>query len=89
MSKEQYEKILDYAIKEGCSYYTFNIPNTECKNCGHIEKVPAEECPICHSRNVVQWTRVIGYLRPVDCFDKYRKIEAEHRVYHKAKSLRS
>ena len=30
-----------------------------------------------------QWTRVIGFLRPVEDFDKYRKIEAEKRVYLK------
>lgn len=81
LSKEQYLKIIDYAIKEGCSYFTFNVPNTECKDCGHIEKIPVEKCPVCGSENTVQWTRIIGYLRPVDKFDKYRQIEAKHRVY--------
>lgn len=83
LSKEQYLYLIEYAIKVGCSYFTFNIPNSECKDCGHIEKVPIEECPICGSKNISQWTRIIGYLRPIENFDKYRQIEAKRRVYSK------
>lgn len=83
LSKSQYLKILDYAIKVGCSYFTFNVPNTECLDCGNIEKVPVDECPKCGSKNVTQWTRVIGYLRPIKNFDKYRQIEAKSRIYSK------
>ena len=60
LSKEQYLKLIDYAIKEGTSYFTFNIPNTECLDCGHIEKIPVEKCPKCGSNNLTQWTRIIG-----------------------------
>lgn len=60
LSKEQYLKLIDYAIKEGVSYFTFNVPNTECKDCGHIEKIPVDVCPHCGSSNTVQWTRIIG-----------------------------
>lgn len=83
LSKEQYLYLIDYAIKVGCSYFTFNIPNSECKDCGNIEKVPIEECPVCGSKNISQWTRIIGYLRPIENFDKYRQIEAKRRVYSK------
>lgn len=83
LSKIQYLRILEYAIKVGCSYFTFNVPNTECLDCGNIEKVPVDECPKCGSKNVTQWTRVIGYLRPIKNFDKYRQIEAKSRIYSK------
>ena len=82
LSKEQYHKLIDFAIVNGTSYFTFNIPNTECEDCGFITKVPIEECPNCKSKNVRHWTRTIGYLRPIECFDKYRKEEAKTRVYH-------
>lgn len=85
LSKEQYLKLIDYAIKEGTSYFTFNIPNTECLDCGHIEKIPVEKCPKCGSNNLTQWTRIIGYLRPIKCFDKYRQIEASTRIYSNGK----
>lgn len=84
LSREQYLYLIEYAIKVGCSYFTFNIPNSECKDCGHIEKIPIEECPVCGSKNISQWTRTIGYLRPIENFDKYRQIEAKRRVYSKS-----
>ena len=83
LSESQYIKLIDYAIKVGCNYFTFNIPNSECEDCGHIEKIPIEECPICKSKNITQWTRIIGYLRPIKNFDTYRRKEAERRVYSK------
>lgn len=85
LSKEQYLKIIDLAIKYGTFYFTFNVPNTECLDCGHIEKLPIEVCPKCGSKHLTQWTRIIGYLRPIKCFDKYRQIEASTRVYSNGK----
>ena len=87
LSEEQYAKILEYAIKEGCSYYTFNVPNTECLSCGHIEKIPVEKCPVCGSTDLTHWVRVIGYLRPVRFFDKCRREEEKTRVYHSKENL--
>lgn len=60
LSKEQYLKIIDLAIKYGTFYFTFNVPNTECLDCGHIEKLPIEVCPKCGSKHLTQWTRIIG-----------------------------
>ena len=88
LSKEQYLKLIDFAIANGTSYFTFNVPNSECE-CGFITKVPVEKCPKCGSTKIRQWTRTIGYLRPVDCFDKYRKAEAKTRIYHGRSNLRT
>lgn len=60
LSKEQYLKLIDYAIKEGTSYFTFNIPNSKCEDCGYITKHPIVECPKCHSKNISQYVRIIG-----------------------------
>ena len=83
LSKEQYLKLIDYAIKEGTSYFTFNIPNSKCEDCGYITKHPIIECPKCHSKNISQYTRIIGYLRPIKLFSIDRQIEAGTRVYNK------
>lgn len=83
LSKEQYLKLIDYAIKEGTSYFTFNIPNSMCEDCGYITKHPIVECPKCHSKNISQYTRIIGYLRPIKLFSMDRQIEAGTRVYNK------
>lgn len=60
LGKEQYLKLIDYAIKEGTSYFTFNIPNSKCEDCGYITKHPIVECPKCHSKNISQYVRIIG-----------------------------
>lgn len=83
LSKEQYLKLIDFAIVNGTNYFTFNIPNSKCDECGYITKHPITECPKCHSKNITQYTRVIGYLRPVKSFGKDRQIEASKRVYSK------
>lgn len=83
LSKEQYLKLIEFAVKEGTNYFTFNIPNSKCEDCGYITKHPITECPKCHSKNITQYTRVIGYLRPIKSFGKDRQIEASKRVYSK------
>ena len=60
LSKEQYLKLLDFAVKEGTSYFTFNIPNSKCEDCGHIVKAPITECPKCKSNHITWYTRIIG-----------------------------
>lgn len=81
LNKEQYLKLIDFAIANGTNYFTFNIPNSKCDDCGYITKHPIIECPKCHSKNITQYTRVIGYLRPVKSFGKDRQIEASKRYY--------
>lgn len=83
LSKEQYLKLIDFAIANGTNYFTFNIPNSKCDTCGYITKHPITECPKCYSKNITQYTRVIGYLRPIKSFGEDRQIEAGRRVYGK------
>ena len=86
LSKEQYLKLIDFAIVNGTNYFTFNIPNSKCDECGYITKHPITECPKCHSKNITQYTRVIGYLRPIKSFGKDRQIEAAKRTYSNGRS---
>ena len=84
LSKQQYAQLLKVAAKEGCNYFTFNIPNTVCNDCGHIDKRYLKECPKCHSKNVDYMTRIIGYLKRVSNFSQPRQEEAARRYYAKA-----
>ena len=81
LSKAQYRQLLRVAAQEGCNYFTFNIPNTVCNDCGHIDKRYLHECPVCHSKNVDYLTRVIGYLKRVSNFSIARQEEAHRRYY--------
>lgn len=85
LSKEQYRLLLNYAAEVGCKYFTFNIPNCECENCGFIAKQPFNPCPKCGSDNVSLWDRVIGYLTKIKNWAKGRQIEQKTRVYGKIK----
>ena len=81
LSQPQYRQLLRVAAREGCNYFTFNIPNTLCNRCGHIDKRYLQECPHCHSRDVDYLTRVIGYLKRVSNFSLDRQREAARRHY--------
>lgn len=83
LSKEQYKHLLSVAAKEGCNYFTFNIPNTICNDCGHIDKRMLKECPHCGSTNIDYMTRIIGYLKRVSNFSMARQKEAARRYYAK------
>lgn len=83
LDKEQYTKLLEYAVRVGNSYITFNVPQTQCDNCGHIAKHPFDVCPHCGSDKVTQWTRIIGYLRPIKAWSEARQQEQKHRTYSK------
>ena len=81
LSQKQYRQLLRVAAVEGCNYFTFNIPNTICNECGHIDKRYLKECPHCHSKDVDYLTRVIGYMKRVSSFSEARQ-EEEHRRYY-------
>ncbi|MCQ2231086.1 MAG: anaerobic ribonucleoside-triphosphate reductase [Paludibacteraceae bacterium] len=83
LSKQQYRQILRMAADEGCNYFTFNIPNTICNDCGCIDKRYLKECPSCHSTNIDYLTRVIGYMKRVSNFSEPRQEEAARRFYAK------
>lgn len=81
LSKEQYKQLMKIAIKTGCSYFTFNVPNTICNDCGNISKHRFEKCPKCGSENVDYATRIIGYLKRISKFSEQRQKEEAKRVY--------
>lgn len=87
LSKKQYLKLIDFAVENGTSYFTFNIPNSKCEDCKYIVKRPITECPKCHSKKITWHTRIIGYLRPTTSFGLDRFIESGKRVYSKVKEL--
>lgn len=81
LSKEQYRKLMQVAVKAGCNYFTFNIPNTICNDCGHIDKRYLHQCPECGSENIDWATRIIGYLKRISNFSEARQQEAKIRHY--------
>ena len=87
LSREQYAQLLKVAAREGCNYFTFNIPNMVCNDCGHIDKRNLKVCPKCESANLDYLTRIIGYMKRVSSFSQARQKEAAVRHYAGADSL--
>ncbi len=85
LSKDQYKQLIKVATQEGCNYFTFNIPNTICNECGHINKNKLKECPQCKSTNLDYITRVIGYMKRVSNFSQARQKEESIRSYVKVR----
>lgn len=83
LSKEQYTKLLEYAVKVGNNYITFNVPQTQCDDCKFIAKHPFKVCPKCGSTNTTLWTRIIGYLRPIKSWSYVRQQEGGLRMFAK------
>ncbi len=81
LSKTQYRQLLRVAAREGCNYFTFNIPNTVCDDCGHIDKRYLKKCPKCGSQNLDYLTRIIGYMKRISNFSAPRQVEAGKRFY--------
>lgn len=81
LSKEQYRQLMKVAAKLGTNYFTFNVKNTVCNDCGYISKDTLDKCPKCGSTNLDYLTRIIGYLKRIKDFSEPRQVEAEHRYY--------
>ena len=81
LSKDQYRQLMKVAAKNGCNYFTFNVRNTVCNDCGYMSKHTLDKCPHCGSTNIDYLTRVIGYLKRVSSFAEPRQKEANKRFY--------
>ena len=81
LGKEQYTKLLEYTVQVGNNYITFNVPQTQCDDCGFIAKHPFKKCPKCGSDKVTLWTRIIGYLRPIKAWSEARQLEGLKREF--------
>ena len=80
---EQCKKLIKFAAEKGCQYFTFNVPNSECQECGWIGKRPVDACPRCGSHHIDLYDRIIGYLTRIRNWADARKIEQTKRVYSK------
>ena len=82
LSAAQYRMLMDVAAQEGCNYFTYNVKNTVCNDCGFITKQTLQECPKCHSTHVDYWTRIIGYGKRISAWPAGRQIEEDLRAYN-------
>lgn len=82
LSFEQYRNLIKVAAENGCNYWTFNIKNSACQECGYISKDTVDTCPKCGSHDLKYLTRIIGYLKFENSFNEARQVEASMRYYN-------
>lgn len=82
LTKEQYRVLLKVAVKNGTNYFTFNVRNTLCLDCGYISKHTLDKCPKCGSTHIDYLTRIIGYLKRMGAWAEARQKEGERRAYN-------
>lgn len=78
LTVKQYMNLLHYCAQHGCQYVTFNIPNSECDDCGFITKHPISQCPKCGSHKISLYDRIIGYLAKIKNWSEGRQFEYKH-----------
>ena len=81
LSQIQYRDLMKQAARVGCNYFTFNVKNTCCEDCGYIDKHTLTVCPKCGGTHLSYLTRVIGYLKKTSSFSEARQIEEHMRSY--------
>ena len=70
------------AGKYGTTYWTTNVLETCCNDCGWNDFRTLDTCPKCGSKNLSFASRIIGYLRKIENYSEGRKIEHSKRFYH-------
>lgn len=81
------EKIVVYAMDHDVPYFSINVPNDQCSDCGYQGEFN-DCCPQCGSKNIKQLRRVTGYLSSDwRHFNKGKQEEVAERVKHTGVSV--
>jgi len=62
-------------LKTDIVYVSYTPTQCVCLSCGYRTTQLIWECPKCGSRDVEQWTRIVGYYRPVRQFNPGKRAE--------------
>ncbi len=80
-SYTHYMQKLTAVVRTGCNYYTPNVKETCCNDCGHNDPNTHKHCPECGSENIDYATRIIGYIKRTKAFSEPRQAEENVRNY--------
>lgn len=80
-NKEMAWKLLNEIAAKGVIYFAFNSKIKECAENHHW--VGGNKCPTCGGEIVEEFTRIVGFFRPVSAFSKERRREYKERTWTK------
>lgn len=85
---ERFKEIMNVARQTGTVYFAVNYAYSECAG-GHYIVGKKNECPICQKEIINQFTRVVGFITPVNSWQETRKEwEYPKRVFHTNEELK-
>ena len=87
LTTRQFRRLLQVAKDTGTVYFAVNYAYSECAN-GHYIVGKHERCCVCQAPIVTQYTRVVGFITPVNSWNPVRKnFEYGARVFYGRKEV--
>ena len=76
-----------YAIESGVRYFGINYPSNFCHECHQSFMGKVDKCPHCGSSDFETWCRIVGYMIPINNYNKVRRQEFGDRVFYESNSV--
>lgn len=84
----QAKNLIKQAVLCGCEHFALNAVYTKCLDCGLVVKDKTKHCPSCGSKNIENYTRVVGFFVPVSSWNKVRRTwEFDRRTFVDLKNI--
>lgn len=81
ITPNQAKELIKFSIKSGCEHFALNAIYTKCDN-SHTVFGNVDVCPICGSKNLTHYTRVVGFFTPVESWvPERRKYDFPNRTF--------
>jgi len=81
LEPEAVKKLVLHALESyDIVYLSYSPTQSICLDCGYRTTALIWECPKCGSKNIEQWSRIVGYYRPVRMWNSGRRAEFYRRV---------
>ncbi len=81
--EESFIQLGKYAIESGVRYFGINYVTCSCNDCGGTFVGKLDNCPHCSSTNFEKWCRIVGYMIPVNNYNKVRREKFNERIFYK------
>jgi ribonucleoside-triphosphate reductase len=83
ITEEQAKKLVQFiSTKFSIPYFTLTPTFTICRNCGYLQG-EYTICPKCKTTDLEVFSRIVGYLRPVQTWNEGKQEEFKDRKYMK------
>ena len=74
------KELIQEVLNTDIVYVSYTPTQSICLDCGYRTTQTIWNCPKCGSNNIEQWTRIVGYYRPLRQFNPGRRAEFKARV---------